>query len=190
MKMEEIEKQIKMCTSCVLYKYRTQAVPGAGPVPANLMLIGEAPGKNEDLQGKPFVGKAGQLLDYYLSLAGIKREECYITNVVKCRPPNNRKPFPEEIAVCTNLYLFDQIQLVSPKLIVALGVSAAEGLGLEFKSIKEVLGLRKIKIRGKEWNVYVTYHPSFPLRFQSIRSQFETQLKEVKSILNELLKNG
>ncbi len=186
MNIQEIESKIAQCKSCPLYKYRTNAVPGEGPVPAKLMLIGEAPGRNEDIQGRPFVGDAGKLLDQYLSIAGIDRKECYITNVVKCRPPNNRKPFPEEIAICTNLYLFDQIELVSPKLIVALGVSAAEGLGFEFKSIKEILGYHTITIRGKQWHVYVAFHPSFPLRFQSIRPQFESQMKEIKNILKEL----
>ncbi|MEM3828392.1 MAG: uracil-DNA glycosylase [Conexivisphaerales archaeon] len=180
---ENLDSKIRSCTLCRLSSSRKRAVPGEGKIPAKIMLVGEAPGKNEDIEGRPFVGEAGKLLNQCLQQVGIERASVYITNVVKCRPPNNRKPFPDEIKTCTDAYLFAQISIVDPVVIVALGVSAAEGLGLKFNRIKEVIGNHKLSISGKERNVYVAYHPSFPLRFKSMLPQFIEQLSEAKRIL-------
>ena len=120
MNLHQIARAVYDCTRCRLHETRTRGVPGEGPAPADIMLIGEAPGANEDKQGRPFVGAAGKFLEELLDLAGYKREEVFITNVVKSRPPNNRDPEPDEIAACKD-YLDRQIELVNPKVIVTLG---------------------------------------------------------------------
>ncbi|MFN3421301.1 MAG: uracil-DNA glycosylase, partial [Armatimonadota bacterium] len=114
--LEELHQQILVCTKCPLAKGRTQAVPGEGNPSAKVMFIGEAPGEQEDAQGRPFVGPAGRFLNELLALAGLSREEVFITNTVKCRPPNNRTPSNEEMAAC-HPYLEAQIALIQPKVI-------------------------------------------------------------------------
>lgn len=185
MNIEDLYSQIRSCRLCPLYKYRTNAVPGEGPIPSKIMVIGEAPGKNEDIQGRPFVGRAGKLLEEALEKVGIRREEIYITNVVKCRPPNNRKPFGFEIHICVTTYLFSQIEIVDPKVIISLGVSAAQGLGFKFNHIKEIIGIHDMQIAGKNRKVVVAYHPSFPLRFPVKFEEFVSQLSKAKEALNE-----
>jgi len=118
--MKELEAQVKTCQLCRLAKTRTNAVPGEGNVRAEVMFIGEGPGYHEDKQGRPFVGAAGKFLNELLSIAGLSRESAYIANVVKCRPPNNRDPNPDEIAACAP-YLERQIALINPRMIVTLG---------------------------------------------------------------------
>jgi len=119
--LDTLAKQISVCTKCDLYKGRTHAVPGEGPTHAEIMLIGEGPGANEDKQGRPFVGASGKFLDQLLAQAGVTRADVWITNVVKCRPPGNRDPRPVEIETCTTNYLDLQIKLVNPSIIVTLG---------------------------------------------------------------------
>ena len=119
--LDTLAKQISVCTKCDLYKDRTHAVPGEGPTHAEIMLIGEGPGANEDKQGRPFVGASGKFLDQLLAQAGVTRADVWITNVVKCRPPGNRDPQPAEIKTCTANYLDHQIKLVNPSIIVTLG---------------------------------------------------------------------
>src|SRR3989338_2730743 len=116
----EIAEQVKVCTKCGLCKARAKAVPGSGNPNADVMFIGEGPGKNEDLQGEPFVGAAGKFLEELLACINMKRQDVFITNVVKCRPPGNRDPEPEEVATCYP-YLEKQVALIKPKLIVLLG---------------------------------------------------------------------
>jgi len=118
--MKELEAQVKTCQLCRLAKTRTRAVPGEGNTRAEVMFIGEGPGYHEDKQGRPFVGAAGQFLNELLEIAGLSRESVYIANVVKCRPPNNRDPLPDEIAACAP-YLERQIALINPRVIVTLG---------------------------------------------------------------------
>ncbi|MCW1292845.1 MAG: uracil-DNA glycosylase [Candidatus Parvarchaeota archaeon] len=183
--IEKINSEIKICKLCRLSNSRTNAVPGEGKIPSDLMIIGEAPGRNEDLLGRPFVGEAGKLLDKCLKEVGIDRNNSYITNIVKCRPPNNRKPSKEEIDICTKAFLFKQIEIVDPKVILSLGVSASYGLGFKFSRIKDILGVHQMFIAGKERKVYVAFHPSFPLRFNSLIPQFINQLKEVKLLLSQ-----
>lgn len=117
---DELYSVVRGCTLCALHQTRTNAVPGEGPLPAEVMLIGEAPGANEDRQGRPFVGAAGQFLEELLAAAGLKRDEVYICNVLKCRPPDNRDPLPGEIDSCSE-YLDLQIDIVDPLVIVTLG---------------------------------------------------------------------
>ncbi len=120
MDLHKLEAQTKLCTACQLHQTRTQVVPGKGSAQAEIMLIGEGPGKNEDLQGEPFIGAAGKFLEQLMDSIQLKREEVYIANVVKCRPPNNRDPRPEEVKACWP-WLEKQIFLIRPKLIIPLG---------------------------------------------------------------------
>jgi len=118
--LEALNQEVRVCPLCDLAKTRTKAVPGEGPVDAEIMFIGEGPGFNEDRQGRPFVGQAGQLLVELLASIGLQRTEVYITNVVKCRPPENRDPFPYEIAACAP-YLDRQLRIINPRVVVTLG---------------------------------------------------------------------
>jgi len=124
--LTELHEKILRCTLCPLCESRSQAVPGDGPENATLLFVGEAPGLNEDLQGKPFVGQAGNFLNKLLDSIGMAREEVFITNVVKCRPPENREPAPQEIEACRP-YLERQIELMKPRMIVTLGRHSLEG---------------------------------------------------------------
>lgn len=159
--MEEVKADCLKCKRCHLSELRTQAVFGEGRVNTKLMFIGEAPGAEEDQQGRPFVGKAGQLLTKILSSVGISREEVYITNVVKCRPPGNRNPTPEEVGMCWP-YLEAQIAIIRPKIIVTLGNVPTQSLLRTKESITSLRG------RWFEWvggiKVFPMFHPSFLLR--------------------------
>jgi DNA polymerase len=119
--LQLIAQETKTCTLCGLHTGRTRAVPGEGPPDAKVMLIGEGPGYHEDRQGRPFVGPSGQFLDELLSMAGLTRSDVFIGNVVKCRPPQNRDPQPDEVKTCTETYLFRQIEALAPTVIVTLG---------------------------------------------------------------------
>ena len=158
--LESFYNEIKECQLCSLGATRTKFVFGVGNPNADLMLIGEAPGRNEDLQGEPFVGRAGQLLDKILAAIDLSREEVYIANVLKCRPPNNRDPLKSESDTCQP-YLKQQIKLIKPKLILALGrVSGAWLLG-------EDLALKDMRNKSYIYNgieMMVTYHPAALLR--------------------------
>src|SRR3712207_4107034 len=123
--LQEIADEVSRCTACALHQGRTKAVPGEGPLDAEIMFIGEAPGYHEDQQGRPFVGQAGKLLESLLAELGLTRDDVWIANVVKCRPPNNRDPLPEEIAACSR-YLERQSELVQPKVIATLGRHSME----------------------------------------------------------------
>lgn len=148
------------CTACGLNRTRTQTVFGVGNQAAELMIIGEAPGFNEDKQGEPFVGRAGQLLTAMLEAIGLERKTVYIANILKCRPPNNRDPLPEEVKLCTP-FLEKQIALIQPKLLLAVGRIAAHYL----LGSTTPLGQLRSKIhRFGETPLIVTYHPAYLLR--------------------------
>ncbi len=158
--LEELEKKIKACRKCPLHRTRTQAVPGEGPCPCQIMIVGEAPGREEDLEGRPFVGQAGRLLEKMLASIGLSREKVYITNVVKCRPPGNRTPDEEEMKACRP-YLARQIRLVKPRFILALGAVASHSLLLSREPLS--------KLRGRihqleDIQVVSSYHPAYLLR--------------------------
>jgi DNA polymerase len=159
---EALQATVAGCTRCDLHETRTQAVFGTGDRNADWMLIGEAPGADEDRQGEPFVGRAGQLLNEMLYAAGYRREQVYIANILKCRPPGNRNPLPEEVRCC-NDYLLRQIELVQPKIILALGGIAAQNLLHTEVSVGRLRGIRH---RYSESNIplIVTYHPAYLLR--------------------------
>jgi len=155
-RLEELAEQIRVCVKCPLHASRTNAVPGDGKYTAKLMIIAEAPGKEEDLTGLPFVGASGKFLDKVMEGTGIHREDFFITNTAKCRPPNNRTPRKIEVDTCTSNYLFEQIELINPKLIMLLGGVAA----------KKVLGVKSVnEARGKVFDhnnrkYIVGYHPA------------------------------
>ena len=177
---EDLVQRISSCTQCALSHGRTNAVPGEGSLTPKVMFIGEGPGFHEDKQGRPFVGPAGQFLDQLLASVGMKREDVYITNVVKCRPPNNRDPLPGEVEACRG-YLDAQIELLKPKVIVTLG---RHSLASFFQ--KEPIS----KAHGKPrlWNgitVLPMYHPAAALHQQSLRSIIESDFKELPAVLKE-----
>lgn len=155
-----LESQAMACQKCVLAKTRTNVVFGTGNREAKLLFVGEGPGADEDAQGEPFVGKAGQLLNKIIGAMGLKREDVYICNVVKCRPPGNRTPLPDEVAAC-NPYLTEQIALVAPKAIVALGSPASKTL---LNTTSGIMSLRGRWHAYKGIPVMPTYHPAFVLR--------------------------
>ncbi len=119
--IQMIAQEVRSCTLCALHQGRVKAVPGEGPADAKMMFIGEGPGYHEDRQGRPFVGPAGKFLDELLAMAGLQRADVFIANVVKCRPPQNRDPQPDEVQTCTDNYLFRQIEVINPPVIVTLG---------------------------------------------------------------------
>lgn len=155
-RLEELAGQISICTKCPLCESRTMAVPGDGKLSAKLMIIGEAPGKEEDETGHPFVGASGRFLNHVLEGTGIDRDDFFITNTVKCRPPKNRTPRKSEVDTCTSNYLFEQIKLIDPKLIMLLGGVAAKRV-LGVKSVNEARG-RVIEHEGRKY--VVGYHPA------------------------------
>ncbi len=159
---EQLEQRVLACTLCELHKTRTQAVFGVGNKDADWMIIGEAPGAEEDRHGEPFVGRAGQLLNAMLEAVGLKREEVFIANVLKCRPPNNRDPRAEEVASCEP-YLKRQIELVQPKIILCVGRIAAQNLLKTDMPIGRMRG-RKHVYEPLNIPVIVTYHPAYLLR--------------------------
>ena len=158
----ELAQQVAHCQLCELHATRKQAVFGIGNQEADWLLIGEAPGAEEDRQGEPFVGRAGQLLNAMLKAIGLEREQVYIANILKCRPPNNRDPRPEEAACCSP-YLQRQIELIQPRLILALGRIAAQRLLQTNTSLARLRGkVHTLEATGTP--VIVTYHPAYLLR--------------------------
>lgn len=163
--LDEVRKKVVACTSCVLHKTRTNTVFGVGNEKAEVMFIGEAPGANEDLQGEPFVGRAGMLLNAMLKSIGLKRTDVYIANILKCRPPNNRDPLPEEVKLCTP-YLQNQIDLIQPKVLVAVGRIAAQFLLNTMEPMSRLRG-KTYQYGQQKIPLLVTYHPAYLLRSPS-----------------------
>ena len=158
--LPELEPVVKQCTECRLHQGRTHVVFGVGNPRAELMFVGEAPGRDEDVQGEPFVGRAGQLLTRIIEAIGLKRSDVYIANVIKCRPPDNRNPEPDEIARCEP-YLIRQVELIQPKVIVALGTYAAQTL------LRTTLPISQLRGRFHTYHgskLMPTFHPAFLLR--------------------------
>lgn len=157
-----LQKAVTQCTACSLHQTRTQTVFGVGNLQARLMIIGEAPGFYEDQQGEPFVGRAGQLLTTMLKAIGYKRSQVYIANILKCRPPHNRDPQPEEVLLCTS-FLNRQIELIQPKVLLAVGRIAAHYL-LKNKATLESLRGKMHYYSDAKIPLIVTYHPAYLLR--------------------------
>lgn len=171
-------EEIVACRDCELAKYRTKVVPGEGTEDADLLFIGEAPGWHEDQQGRPFVGPAGQFLDQLLASIGLRREEVYIANVIKCRPPQNRDPLPAEIQSCRK-WLDRQIEIIQPQMIITLGrYSLARYFPNE--SIGKIHGKPR-KLEGVIY--YPMYHPAAALHQGSLRRTIETDMLRIPQIL-------
>jgi DNA polymerase len=181
-RLEELAAQIRVCTKCPLWESRTHAVPGDGKMNAKVLIIAEAPGREEDESGHPFVGSAGRYLDHVLEGTGLDRGDFFITNTVKCRPPKNRTPKSREVETCTSNYLFEQIELVDPKLIVLLGGVAAKKM-LGVRSVNDARG-RVIEQEGRKY--LVGYHPA--VRFyredlgQKVKEDFARLKRELKKL--------
>jgi uracil-DNA glycosylase family 4 len=179
--LEKIAAEVKGCPLCKLARTRKNAVPGEGQLAAKIMFIGEAPGRSEDDKGRPFVGAAGKILDDMLQKAGIERSQVFITNVVKCRPPNNRVPEEDEAAACRP-YLDRQIALIKPKVICILGSTAYSSL-LGGSSITTNRG--KIVERARQ-KYFLTFHPAAAIYNKSLLSALEADLKKLaKEIKDE-----
>jgi DNA polymerase len=179
--IEELERVVSVCTKCPLSKTRTQTVFGTGSSHAKLVFVGEAPGHDEDVQGKPFVGRAGQLLTDIIEKAmKLKRSDVYICNVLKCRPPNNRNPLPSEVGTCEP-YLIRQLELIQPRVICALGTYAAQTL---LKTTEPIS-----RLRGK-WHFYhgiplrATFHPAYLLRSPADKRKTWMDVIEIMKVYN------
>lgn len=174
-----VDERILSCQKCPLAATRTNAVPGEGSPDADLMFIGEAPGRDEDIQGKPFVGKAGQLLTKIIRAMNFEREEVYITNIVKCRPPNNREPRLEEIEKC-KAYLFEQIANIRPRVIITLG-----NIPMHFfiPSNLGVTSMRGTFYPFEDILVMPTFHPSYLVRNESNRLLRKMVWEDMKKVM-------
>jgi len=175
-----LNDEVRACPLCDLSRTRTRAVPGEGPVDADVMFIGEAPGFHEDKQGRPFIGPAGQLLNELLESVDLDRGKVYITNVVKCRPPNNRDPMPQEIAACAP-YLERQIAIIKPKVVVTLG---------RYSMAKFFPGVSISKIHGQPKRIgntyyFPMYHPAAALHQASLLSVVRADMLKLPAILDE-----
>ncbi len=178
--LNKINSEVVNCKKCLLFKTRKNTVFGEGNIESKIVFVGEAPGQEEDIQGRPFVGKAGKLLDKILLSLGIYRNEVYICNILKCRPPANRDPEPEEIKRCFP-YLRKQLEILAPEVIVCLGKYSAIALIGNIKSLSQV--------RGKVFNynnskVIVTYHPAFIIRTPSYEKVLTDDLRIALRLLN------
>ena len=178
--LQHIRAEIGDCTRCKLHRLgRKQIVFGVGNPNADLMFVGEAPGADEDIQGEPFVGRAGQLLTKIIEAINLRREDVYIANVIKCRPPQNRNPEPDEVEQCQP-FLFRQIDVIKPKVIVALGKFAAQCL---LKTADPITRIRGREYRYRDAILMPTYHPAYLLRNPSSKREVWEDMKRVRELL-------
>jgi len=189
--MEKIAVQVRSCVKCRLWKGRKKAVPGEGNVNAKVVFVGEGPGYWENIRGLPFVGAAGKILDGLLESIGLRRDMVFITNVVKCRPPGNRDPKPDEIEICTALHLERQIRLIHPALVACLGRHSTRyvlsKVGFEkVVSITEFRGKTyKVSFLGFPLVVVPMYHPASVLRNPKYRDELESDFQLLKMLLQK-----
>jgi len=182
--LDEIKCKFKNCNKCPLSEQgRTQVVFGVGNPFTKIMFVGEGPGRDEDVQGKPFVGRAGQLLTKIIEAMKLTRDEIYISNVVKCRPPENRTPLPNESDICKKLILFKEIEIIKPQIICALGATAMQGLLGQDTLISKSRGIF-FKFNGTL--VLPTYHPAYLLRNPDAKKIVWEDMKKIMEKLNEL----
>ncbi len=177
--LEELRREVESCFKCSIAKSRTHVVFGEGSPHAQVFFVGEAPGREEDLQGRPFVGRAGKLLTMAIESLGWKREDVYIGNILKCRPPGNRDPLPEEIENCEP-FLIKQIEIIKPKVICALGAYAAKTL------LKTKAPITRIRGRFHDYRgikLFPTFHPAFILRNPQMKREFIEDLRKVKEFI-------
>ena len=178
--LESIKNEVIQCVLCGLSATRKNAVPGTGSITRKIILIGEAPGKNEDETGSPFVGSAGKILDQALIDAQIQRKEIYITNVVKCRPPNNRVPTDHEIRICTREYLKKEIDIISPKIICILGATALKSL----LGLKYMTPYRGQVVKRPPLKYFITYHPAATIYNNKLKQIFFEDIQKLAKIVN------
>ncbi len=179
--LDEVKKKVAACTLCALHKTRTNTVFGVGNEKAQALFIGEAPGANEDLKGEPFVGRAGMLLNAMLKSIRLDRTDIYIANILKCRPPNNRDPLPEEVKLCTP-YLQKQIDLIQPKILIAVGRIAAQFLLNTTESMSKLRG-NTYQYGPQKIPLLVTYHPAYLLRSPSEKRKAYSDFLIIKKAL-------
>lgn len=184
---ERLNQQIKKCKKCLLWRTRTQAVPGEGSLRVKILIIGESPGQEEDKQGQPFCGRAGRFLDELLKLANLRREKIYITNVIKCRPPDNRTPKKEEVEKCRT-WLEEQIKILKPKLIITLGCSALNWFFPNLKISKvhgQILKISKNKFSTFNFKflIFSTFHPAAAFRRGNLRQVLKNDFKKLRNLL-------
>ena len=178
----KISGEVIVCKKCRLYESRKNAVPGEGSERTKVMFVGEAPGEQENIQGRPFVGSAGKLLTELLASVGLRREDVYITNIVKCRPPNNRPPRKDETGACKS-YLERQILLLAPRVICPMGNSAIHSL---FESEKSVTDLHGIPFEEENVTYFPMYHPAAALYTFQLRKVMEEDFRKLRALLDSL----
>ncbi|MEG0323378.1 MAG: uracil-DNA glycosylase [Raoultibacter sp.] len=179
--LEDIRAEVEACRKCPLCEGRTQVVFGVGNSEARVMIVGEAPGKNEDLQGEPFVGAAGKSLNELLALAGLEREDVFIANVLKCRPPDNRDPRPEEIQLCTP-YLREQTRTINPDFIVTLGNFATKFI---LKTDVGITLLHGTLQQAGKFKVFPIFHPAAAIYDRSKREALDKDFRTLGALLSE-----
>ncbi len=183
-----LRDEVSACQKCELHQGRTQTVFGVGDTAADWLIIGEAPGAEEDRQGEPFVGRAGKLLNSMLEAIGLAREQVYIANILKCRPPNNRDPKPEEVSQCEN-YLAEQVRMIQPKVILAVGRIAAQNLLKVDTPIGKMRG-QQYCYPGGDIPVIVTYHPAYLLRSPREKRKSWQDLQLAMSVYQQSMTPG
>jgi|TARA_B100000959_G_scaffold264479_1_gene305031 DNA polymerase len=184
-KLEQVKQNVIECTKCELYKTRTNSVPGKGNFKSDVIFVGEAPGRNEDKQGEPFIGAAGKRLSLALEMAGVSRDDVYITNIVKCRPPNNRVPNTDERSTCQE-YLKEEISIIKPKIICVLGNTA-------FNSIlggSEITKFRGKIIRKNNQLYFITIHPAATIYNQKLIDVLNEDIAKLFELIKELKNNN
>ena len=182
--LKKIKKQVTQCTKCELSKTRNNSVPGKGNFKSDVIFVGEAPGKNEDMKGEPFIGIAGKKLSIALENAGITRDDVYITNIVKCRPPKNRVPSQHEKVMCS-IYLEKELLIINPKIVCLMGNTAYHSI-LNGKEISKNHG----KIVDKDNKTYfVTFHPAAMIYNKKLDAVFKNDIKKLVKIVKNLKKN-
>ena len=182
--LKKIKKQVTQCTKCELSKTRNNSVPGKGNFKSDVIFVGEAPGKNEDMKGEPFIGIAGKKLSIALENAGITRDDVYITNIVKCRPPKNRVPTTNERDTCQN-YLKKEIEIIKPKIICILGNTAFNSL----LDGKEIIKFRGKIVRKDNQLYFLTIHPAATIYNQKLISVLKKDMKKLLKLIKELKNN-
>jgi len=178
--MHRLDEGMRRCVKCPLHASRTHAVPGEGPVPGEVFILGEAPGAKEDQLGRPFVGPSGMLLEYSLAAAGLSRQDVYITSCVKCRPPNNRTPHTNELDTCQAAWLNRQIELVNPHILVLLGKVAIRQVLQDERSLRLVHG-EVIEREGRQY--LLTYHPAVAFHVPETRESMKEDMAKLKELM-------
>ncbi len=187
----EIVRAIEECRACPLHRFRRNPVPGEGSLNAQVLFLGEAPGRREDETGRPFVGAAGKLLDELLEEIGLRRGDVFITNVVKCRPPNNRDPKPVEVEACS-IHTLRILRLISPAVVVTLGNHSGrfvyeELMGRSWRGVTRERGrVHDLLLEGRKVKVLSTYHPAAALYNPKLKDRLEEDFSTIRKLLNEL----